>query len=75
MYNLEYRLENATEEEKLESILDKYNQLEGIHPFSVGDGHRGRILVDIGKFLSGSAHYKGYYRQKILTSSFKFREL
>ena len=31
VYNLEYRLENAaTEEEKLESILDKYNQLEGI---------------------------------------------
>ena len=65
VYNLEYRLENAaTEEEKLESILDKYNQLEGIHPFSVGDGRRGRILMNIGKFLSGSAHYKGYYRQK-----------
>ena len=59
VYNLEYRLENAaTEEEKLESILDKYNQLEGIHPFSVGDGRRGRILMNIGKFLIGSAHYK-----------------
>ncbi|EOT41271.1 Fic family protein [Enterococcus dispar] len=63
VYNLEYRLENAaTEEEKLESILDKYNQLEGIHPFSVGDGRRGRILMNIGKFLSGSAHYKVYLK-------------
>ena len=57
--NLEYRLENAaTEEEKLESILDTHIQFERIHPFSDGNGRIGRVLMNIGKFLSGSAHYK-----------------
>ena len=63
--NLEYRLENAhTEEEKLESILDTHIQFERIHPFSDGNGRIGRVLMNIGKFLIGSAHYKVYYRQK-----------
>ena len=44
---LEYRLENAvTDEEKLESILDTHIQLEGIHPFSDGNGRTGRMLMN-----------------------------
>ena len=57
--NLEYRLENAaTEEEKLESILDTHIQFERIPPLSDGNGRIGRVLMNIGKFLIGSAHYK-----------------
>ena len=56
---LEYRLENAaTEEEKLESILDTHIQFERIPPLSDGNGRIGRVLMNIGKFLIGSAHYK-----------------
>lgn len=47
MDNLEYRLENAaTDEEKLESILDTHIQFERIHPFSDGNGRTGRVLMN-----------------------------
>ena len=51
---LEYRLENAvTEEEKLESILDTHIQLEGIHPFSDGNGRTGRMLMNYSLLQEG----------------------
>jgi Fic family protein len=63
--NLEYRVENAsTDEMKLEGILDSHIQFERIPPLSDGNGRTGRVLMNIGKFFSGSAHYKVYYRQK-----------
>ena len=54
VYNLEYRLENAaTEEEQLESILDTHIQLEGIHPFSDGNGRTGRMLMNYSLLQEG----------------------
>lgn len=51
---LEYRLENAvTDEEKLESILDTHIQLEGIHPFSDGNGRTGRMLMNYSLLQEG----------------------
>lgn len=45
--NLEYRLENAaTDEEKLERILDAHIQFERIHPFSDGNGRTGRVIMN-----------------------------
>ena len=52
--NLEYRLENAaTEEEKLESILDTHIQFERIHPFSDGNGRTGRVLINYSLLQEG----------------------
>ena len=52
--NLEYRLENAaTEEEKLESILDTHIQFERIHPFSDGNGRTGRMLMNYSLLQEG----------------------
>ena len=52
--NLEYRLENAaTEEEKLESILDAHIQFERIHPFSDGNGRTGRMLMNYSLLQEG----------------------
>ena len=52
--NLEYRLENAaTEEEKLESILDTHIQFERIHPFSDGNGRTGRIVMNYSLLQQG----------------------
>ena len=54
MDNLEYRLENAaTEEEKLESILDTHIQFERIHPFSDGNGRTGRVLINYSLLQEG----------------------
>ena len=54
MDNLEYRLENAaTEEEKLESILDTHIQFERIHPFSEGNGRTGRVLMNYSLLQEG----------------------
>ena len=54
MDNLEYRLENAaTEEEKLESILDTHIQFERIHPFSDGNGRTGRMLMNYSLLQEG----------------------
>ena len=54
VYNLEYRLENAaTEEEQLESILDTHIQLEGIHPFSDGNGRTGRMILNYSLLQQG----------------------
>ena len=51
---LEYRLENAvTDEEKLDSILDTHIQLEGIHPFSDGNGRTGRMLMNYSLLQEG----------------------
>ena len=51
---LEYGLENAaTEEEQLESILDTHIQLEGIHPFSDGNGRTGRMLMNYSLLQEG----------------------
>ena len=51
---LEYRLENAViDEEKLESILDTHIQLEGIHPFSDGNGRTGRMLMNYSLLQEG----------------------
>ena len=52
--NLEYRLENAaTEEEKLESILDAHIQFERIHPFSDGNGRTGRVIMNYSLLQEG----------------------
>ena len=52
--NLEYRLENAaTEEEKLESILDTHIQFERIRPFSDGNGRTGRMLMNYSLLQEG----------------------
>ncbi len=52
--NLEYRLDNAaTEEEKLESILDTHIQFERIHPFSDGNGRTGRVLMNYSLLQEG----------------------
>ena len=54
MEKLEYRLENAvTDEEKLESILDTHIQLEGIHPFSDGNGRTGRMILNYSLLQQG----------------------
>ena len=51
---LEYGLKNAaTEEEKLESILDTHIQLEGIHPFSDGNGRTGRMILNYSLLQQG----------------------
>ena len=51
---LEYGLENAaTEEEQLESILDTHIQLEGIHPFSDGNGRTGRMILNYSLLQQG----------------------
>ena len=51
---LEYRLENAVnDEEKLDSILDTHIQLEGIHPFSDGNGRTGRMLMNYSLLQEG----------------------
>jgi len=51
---LEYRLENAvTDEQKLESILDTHIQLEGIHPFSDGNGRTGRMILNYSLLQQG----------------------
>jgi Fic family protein len=52
--NLEYRLENAaTDEEKLESILDAHIQFERIHPFSDGNGRTGRVIMNYSLLQEG----------------------
>ena len=52
--NQEYRLENAaTDEEKLESILDTHIQFERIHPFSDGNGRTGRMLMNYSLLQKG----------------------
>ena len=52
--NLEYRLENAaTDEEKLERILDAHIQFERIHPFSDGNGRTGRMLMNYSLLQEG----------------------
>ncbi len=52
--NLEYRLNNAaTDEEKLESILDTHIQFERIHPFSDGNGRTGRMLMNYSLMQEG----------------------
>ena len=52
--NLEYRLENAaTEEDKLESILDTHIRFERIHPFSKGNGRTGRMLMNYSLLQEG----------------------
>ena len=52
--NLEYRLENAaTDEEKLERILDAHIQFERIHPFSDGNGRTGRMLMNYSLLQKG----------------------
>ena len=52
--NQEYRLENAaTDEEKLESILDTHIQFERIHPFSDGNGRTGRMLMNYSLLQEG----------------------
>lgn len=45
--NLNYRLENAKdEEEKIIAILDQHIQFERIHPFSDGNGRTGRMVMN-----------------------------
>ena len=52
--NLEYRLENAaTDEEKLERILDAHIQFERIHPFSDGNGRTGRVIMNYSLLQEG----------------------
>ena len=52
--NLEYRLENAaTDEEKLERILDAHIQFERIHPFSDGIGRTGRVIMNYSLLQEG----------------------
>ena len=52
--NLDYRLENATtEEKKLESVLDTHIQFERIHPFSDGNGRTGRMLMNYSLLQEG----------------------
>ena len=52
--NQEYRLENAaTDEEKLESILDTHIQFERIHPFSDGNGRTGRVIMNYSLLQEG----------------------
>ena len=52
--NLEYRLENAaTDEEKLESVLDAHIQFERIHPFSDGNGRTGRVIMNYSLLQEG----------------------
>ena len=52
--NQEYRLENAaTDEEKLESILDAHIQFERIHPFSDGNGRTGRVIMNYSLLQEG----------------------
>ncbi|MDB6354336.1 Fic family protein [Trichococcus sp. K1Tr] len=52
--NLEYRLENAaTDEEKLESILDAHIQFERIHPFPDGNGRTGRVIMNYSLLQEG----------------------
>ena len=52
--NLEYRLENAaTEEEKLESILDTHIQFERFYPFSDGNGRTGRMVLNYSLLQQG----------------------
>ena len=52
--NLAYRLENAaTDEEKLERILDAHIQFERIHPFSDGNGRTGRVIMNYSLLQEG----------------------
>ena len=52
--NLEYRLENAaTDEEKLERILDAHIQFERIHPFPDGNGRTGRVIMNYSLLQEG----------------------
>ena len=52
--NLEYRLENAaTDEEKLERILDAHIQFARIHPFSDGNGRTGRVIMNYSLLQEG----------------------
>ena len=52
--NLEYRLENAaTDEEKLERILDAHIQFERIHPFSDGNGRTGCVIMNYSLLQEG----------------------
>ena len=52
--NLEYRLENAaTDEEKLERILDAHIQFERIHPSSDGNGRTGRVIMNYSLLQEG----------------------
>ena len=52
--NLEYRLDNAaTDEEKLERILDAHIQFERIHPFSDGNGRTGRVIMNYSLLQEG----------------------
>ena len=47
-------MENAaTEEEKLDSILDAHIQFERIHPFSDGNGRTGRMLMNYSLLQEG----------------------
>ena len=54
MDNLEYRLDNAaTDEEKLERILDAHIQFERIHAFSDGNGRTGRVIMNYSLLQEG----------------------
>ena len=47
-------MENAaTEEEKLDSILDAHIQFERIHPFSDGNGRTGRMILNYSLLQQG----------------------
>lgn len=44
---LNYRLEHAkTDEDKLVAVLDTHIQFEKVHPFSVGNGRTGRMIMN-----------------------------
>lgn len=44
--NLNYRLEVANDDEKIEAIVDYHIQFERIHPFSDGNGRTGRMIMN-----------------------------
>lgn len=52
--NLEYRLEHAaTDEKKLEAVIDTHIQFERIHPFSDGNGRTGRMIMNYSLLQEG----------------------